>query len=126
MPSYQPVLAGYTLPYPTTYKKAVVIDGGSERAVNGAVKLSVVNADNRRRWTMAWELITPAEAATLESAWAALRTTSASFTDVLGNTFTVTREPDQDELELEYQPIRNFTDWAISTEMTLLEVLDTD
>lgn len=126
MPSYQPILAGYDLPYPTIYRKAVVIDGGSERAANGAVKLSTVNDDNRYRWTMAWDVLTPVQATTIEDAWAALRSTSGTFVDVLGNAFTVTRDPSQDELEFEYQPVRNFTDWAISVEMALLQVLDTD
>lgn len=126
MPSYQPTLAGVTLPYPTIYKTNWIVDGGAERAVNGAVKLSVVATRNRGRFTMRWELLRGADETNLLLAWDALRESSASFYDVRGHTYTVTRDPDQAELEFEWQPAKNGTDWVASTEMTLLEVLETD
>lgn len=127
MASIQPVLAGVTLPYPARYKIASVIDGGAEQAINGAVKLSVVNAANRLRFTLTWELLTSeADQAALLTAWAALRETSAAFTDVMGDEYTVTRDPGMAELELDYQPTRAPWDWAFDAELTLLQVLDTD
>ena len=126
MPSYQPVLSGVTLPYPTIYKTNWIVDGGAERAVNGAVKLSVVATRNRGRFTMRWELLSGANETNLLLAWGALRESSASLYDVRGHTYTVTRDPDQAELEFEWQPAKNGTDWVGSTEMTLLEVLETD
>lgn len=127
MPSYQPTLAGVTLPYPTTYKITSVIDGGAEQAVNGAVKLSTVNADNRLRFTLTWELLNSgADKAAILAAWAAVRTASVTFYDVLGDTYTVTRDPGQSEIDLNMQPVRDGADWVFDAELTLLQVLDTD
>jgi len=127
MAAQQPVLAGQTLPHPARYKISSVVDGGAEQAINGAVKLSVVNSANRLRFTLSWQLLTSAADQTaLLTAWAALRDTSAVFTDVMGNTYTVTRDPGMEELELDFQPIRSPWDWAFDAEMTLLQVLDTD
>lgn len=126
MPSYQPILAGVTLPYPALYKIGSIVDGGAERAINGAVKLSTVNADNRKRFTMTWKLRRSADRTAILSAWSALRSTSVAFTDVLGDSYTVTRDPEQEELETDYYPIADGTDWAFDAEMKLLQVLDTD
>ena len=127
MASYQPILAGQTLPYPTSYKIASIVDGGAEQAINGAVKLSVVNSANRLRFTLTWQLLTSAaDRDALLAAWDALRSTSASFTDVMGDTYTVTRDPGMEELELDFQPIRSPWDWAFDAEITLLQVLGTD
>lgn len=127
MASYQPILAGVTLPYPTRYKIASIIDGGAEQAVNGAVKLSTVNASNRLRFTLTWEVLaTSADRDALLDAWELLRNTSATFVDVMGDVYTVTRDPGQTELELDFQPTRAPWDWAFDTELTLLQVLDTD
>ena len=127
MASYQPILAGYTLPWPAGYKIASVIDGGAEQAINGAVKLSTVNAVNRLRFTLSWQMVTgDADRTALMAAWTAIRGTSATFTDVLGDVYTVTRDPLQAELELDFQPITSPNDWAFDAELTLLQVLDTD
>lgn len=127
MAAQQPVLAGQTLPYPARYKVASIIDGGAEQAVNGAVKLSVVNSENRLRFTMSWQMLTSAaDRDALLTAWDALRSTSVTFTDVMGDTYTVTRDPGAAELELDYTPIRSPWDYAFDAEMTLLQVLDTD
>lgn len=127
MASYQPILAGVTLPYPTRYKIASIIDGGAEQAVNGAVKLSTVNTANRLRFTLTWEVIaTATERNALLAAWHLLRNTSATFVDVMGDIYTVTRDPGQAELELDFQPTRAPEDWAFDAELTLLQVLDTD
>lgn len=127
MSAQQPILAGVTLPHPAKYKIASVVDGGAERAVNGAVKLSTVNASNRLRFTLSWQLLTSeADQNALLAAWFLLRNTSATFVDVMGAAYTVTRDPGMEELELEYTPTRAPWDWAFDAEMTLLQVLDTD
>lgn len=127
MAAQQPVLAGQTLPYPARYKVSSIIDGGAEQAVNGAVKLSVVNSANRLRFTLSWQMLTSAaDRDALLTAWDALRSTSVTFTDVMGDTYTVTRDPGAAELELDYTPIRSPWDYAFDAEMTLLQVLDTD
>lgn len=127
MASYQPILAGVTLPYPTRYKIASIVDGGAEQAANGAVKLSTVNAANRLRFTMSWEVLaTSADRGALFDAWDLLRNTSATFVDVMGDVYTVTRMPGQDELELDFRPTRAPWDWAFDAELMLLQVLDTD
>lgn len=127
MASYQPIIAGVTLPYPARYRITSIIDGGAEQAVNGAVKLSTVNATNRYRFTLTWEVVTSAaERNALLAAWHLLRNTSASFTDVMGDVYTVTRDPGQSELDLDFTPTRSPWDWAFDAELTLLQVLDTD
>lgn len=127
MAAQQPVLAGQTLPHPSRYKITSIVDGGAEQAVNGAVKLSVVNTTNRLRFTLTWELLTSAaDQAALLAAWTAIRSTSAVFVDIMGNTYNVTRDPGMSELDLDFQPTRSPWDWAFDAEMTLLQVLDTD
>ena len=124
MPAQDPVLAGVTLPCPTKYRSSWRVDGGAEQAVNGAVKLSVVNARNRGRFIMEFQLLTEADETDMLTAWNALRTTSAAFTDPMGRSYTVTREPTVEELEFDWQP--SGSGWVASVTISLIEVLETD
>lgn len=124
MPAQNPVLAGVTLPCPTKYKSSWRVDGGAEQAANGAVKLSTINARNRGRFVMEFELVTAVEESDFTDAWDALRNTSVAFTDPMGRNYTVTREPTVEELMFDWQPYNS--GWVASVSISLMEVLETD
>lgn len=124
MPAQDPILAGITLPCPTKYKSTWRVDGGIQQAANGAVKLSVINARNRGRFTMNFELLTTDDEADLLDAWDAMRLDPVVFVDPLGRTYNVTRDPSMSELEFDWQPAGS--GFIASTQIVLMEVLETD
>lgn len=94
MPGTQPALGGFTLPWPNLnggYVERVTYRGGSRRMADGSTVHDLVQASEKREWDISWTALSASEKSTVESAFAAVKDGTASFTAVSGSTYTVTR-----------------------------------
>ena len=66
---------------------------------DGTLVTDLVNANAKRVFTLSWTALTDAQRATLETAYAAIKDTSATYVDISGTSYTVTLDEAQNELE---------------------------
>lgn len=96
-----PVLAGYTLPYTSGvdgFSYSPAYRGGSVRLGNGTLAYDLVNDTVKRTFELTWRHVTEAQRDTINTAYNAIRKTSAAFTAPDGQTATVNRAEDQTDL----------------------------
>lgn len=115
-----PVLAGQTLPYPRTYKKTAVWRSGATTTADGTVSHDLVNDSVKYRFEMTWQNATESGIGNLETAYAAMGTSPVTFVDTMGDTYTVTRSPDDTGLTVDWTAIRG--SYYGSTSIVLIEV----
>lgn len=89
-----PVLASQTLAHPSAYEVTVTFRGGVTELASGAQSVDLVQSGAKRLFYLEWSALTGTQRSTLETAFAAIKNTSASFTDPDGATHTVTRDGD--------------------------------
>lgn len=89
----QPILAGNTLAYPDAesgHVKTPMYRGGVLEMADGTQITDLVQASAKNTIKLKWSTLTAAELATLLTAWAAVKASSGSYTDVDGVVYTVT------------------------------------
>lgn len=98
----QPVLGGTTLPWPDNdgYQENTGYRGAGRIMADGSVVFDVVNTSLKRRFTLTWSTLTASEKATVETAFATVRDSSASFTAPTGTVYTVTRDDQTGDLDM--------------------------
>jgi hypothetical protein len=96
-----PVLASQTLTVPTAYKTTVAYRGGRQLMADGTLVTDLVNANAKRTFTLTWAALTDAQRSTLETAHAAVKDASGSYTDISGTDYTVTLDEGSGEREFE-------------------------
>lgn len=91
-----PVLGGVTLPQVAAegFSTTVVYLGGQSEMASGAYAFDLFSTAQKRRFELAWLLLTEAQVATILAAWATVRTGSATFTPPIGDAAVVQREGD--------------------------------
>jgi len=126
MATTQPVLATNNLAHPKSpdgYSETLLYRGASLEMADGTVVWDLVNTDAKHEFTLKWEGLTSAERATIETAFAAIKSSysASNFTAPTGSSYTVTRHPSQDTLEWQATIIAgNTLRW--STTLKLREV----
>ena len=125
MATTQPVLAGNTLPYPAApggYDESIEYRGGSAEMADGSVVFDLVNATGKHLFVLRWQNITGTQKATVETAYAAIKTsyTSNNFTAPTGTTYTVQRDPGQAKIDWKSEISKGSLVW--SGELRLREV----
>ena len=116
----QPVLAGYTLPWPKGYRTQVGYRGGGQEMANGTVVFDLVTTAAKRVIKLEWPLLTDAQRTTVENAFAAIKASTGAFTSMEGTAMTVSRDPSQNSIEFEAVPTANGVRWRAS--LSLREV----
>lgn len=97
-----PVLGGYTLAVPATYEIEFEYRGGSIELANGDVGWDIIGGQ-KRIFRLSWNMLTAAQLATVQSAFAAIASASASYTQPEGGAaVTVKRSPGQKTLKVQY------------------------
>ena len=95
-----PVLGGTTLAATRAddgYMKTPTVRGGSLVMADGSVRFENVQSGVKYEFKLAWDMLTDSQVSDIITAFNTLLTSYSSnnFTDVQGNTYTVTRYPDQ-------------------------------
>ncbi len=96
-----PVVAGTTLASCAAYEQTDTLRGATAEMADGSVHFELVASGAKKDFVLSWDMLTAAQRADVSTAWAALATaySSNNFVSVLGDTYTVTRHPDQKELK---------------------------
>ena len=115
-----PVLAGQTLPYPRTYKKTAVWRSGATTTADGTVSHDLVKDSVKYRFEMTWQIATETGIGYIETAYGSMGTSPVTFTDTTGDSYTVTRPPDDTGLTVDWTTIRGT--YSGSTSIVLIEV----
>lgn len=82
-------LAGYTIPTPTGHDQEAGYRGTTYSMADGSLRIDVVNANPKYRWTLSWPALTAAQFSNLLSAYNACVTASRTFVDFEGGSHTV-------------------------------------
>ncbi len=96
-----PVLAGTTLTVPSGYTQTVGYRGGRQLMADGTLVTDLVNTSAKRVFELTWNALTDAQKSSLETAHAAIKDTSGSYTDISGTSYTVTLDEGSGELKFE-------------------------
>ena len=108
MPTASPMtLAGYALPDPFEYDEEIVYRGGMSEMAGGGVAIDLVADTPKRRWRMAFRDVDHAQKLDLQSAWNAVRKQPVAFSDVVGDLYQVTRDPEAPDLRLAHYVLGN-------------------
>jgi hypothetical protein len=89
-----PVLASQNLAHPSAYEVTVTFRGGVTELASGVQSTDLVQSGAKKLFYLEWNALTSAQKTALETAFAAIKNSSASFTDSDNNSFTVTRDGD--------------------------------
>lgn len=83
-------LAGYTLPSPTGYRREDVMDGVRRRALSGTYHFRAYSTGKKRAvFSITFDALTSSERDTVINAWKSCISTTASFQDYDGSSYTV-------------------------------------
>jgi hypothetical protein len=102
-----PVLGGVTLPNPSEYEVQEEYRGAGRLMADGTVVYDLYSTTAKHVYTLTWATLTTAQKATVVSAFATVKNSSATMTDFEGNSVTVTRAPDQDTVTFTAVPVAN-------------------
>jgi hypothetical protein len=121
----QPILQGYTLPYPEAddgYGETYGMRAVSLETANANLVFQRVTTTGKREFSLSWIAISNTELGTIRSAYDALLSTggSSNFTAVSGSTYTVTPMPNNPPLVPKYREAPDGARWDVS--MRLREV----
>jgi len=90
----QPVLGGTTLPWPAAnggYEERYGWRGADMVMASGAVATDLVTTSAKRAFTLRWVNLSTTDVATVQTAWATVKSSSATLTTLSGSAYTVTR-----------------------------------
>ena len=96
-----PTLGGTTLPDPSGYRERVGYRGAPSEMADGTLAWDLVNVNAKREFTITWKALTAANKTTLETAFATVKSASATFLAPTNVSYTVTRHPEQGDIEFE-------------------------
>lgn len=124
MATQAPALGGYTLASVKAddgFMRTPTVRGGSIIMADGSARFENVQSGVKYEFALRWDALTDTQRDTVISAFATLLTgyTSNNFTDIQGNTYTVTRMPDQYP---EFAPTLTASGLRWKTELKLREV----
>lgn len=115
-----PVLGSYTLPLPSGYEQEDAPRGASIQLANGDIGWDLVSA-NKRVFRLSWEAITSTELTAIRNGFAAIASSSASYTPPEGGSaVTVRRSASKPTLNVRYVGAAGGPRYA--TELELREV----
>lgn len=112
-----PILGGTTLPEPNEYEEVEEYRGAGRLMASGAVVYDLLSATAKHVYTLTWDALTGAEKATVKTAFATVKTSSAAFTTLEGASVTVTRDPGEDDITFTAVPAANGTRWKASMKL---------
>lgn len=115
-----PTLGGTSLPSPSGYNERVGYRGAPSEMADGTLAWDLVNTNAKREFTVIWRAITAANKTTIETAFATVKSASATFLSPTNVSYTVTRHPEQAEIEFEAVK-QNSTTLRFNVEMRLRE-----
>lgn len=116
----QPVLGTTNLPHPSTFRERVSYRGAFSEMADGSVAADLVNANAKRTFVIGWKMLNDTDKGTVATAFAAVKSSTATFTSPTGTSYTVTRDPQQSDIEFEATHTPGGFRWAVT--MTLREV----
>ena len=117
-----PTLGGSTLTVPSGYTVTLSYRGGRQLMADGTLVTDLVNANAKRVFNLSWLALTDAQRSTLETAYATVKDTSATYVDISGTSYTVTLDEGGDELEFEAHHAGNGAAVRWSTALVLRQV----
>ena len=117
-----PVLAGTTLTVPSGYTQTVGYRGGRQLMADGTLVTDLVNTSAKRVFELSWNALTDAQKSSLETAHAAIKDTSGSYTDISGTSYTVTLDEGGGDLEFEAKHVGNGAAVRWGVTLTLRQV----
>lgn len=115
-----PTLGGTTLPYPSGYRERVGYRGAFSEMADGTVAVDLVNTNAKREFTVVFKGLSGTDKGTVETAFATVKSASATFLSPTNVSYTVTRHPDQPEIEWEALKV-NSTTLRFNVELRLRE-----
>jgi hypothetical protein len=98
-PATIPSLGGTTLPPPKSQDYKRFYRGGVLNMADGSLVHDLVDATARHRFTLRWEYRTNADLTTIQTAWDAIKNTTATYVSVRNTSHTVT-QPDSATLDV--------------------------
>lgn len=116
----QVVLGAYSLPALSDYEETREFRGAMVEMADGTVQFDVVTTSAKRLFVLYWTLLTDAQKATLESAYDALKTATATL--VLPTGVTPSPTVSRTKKELVFKPVMSGGNFLWSTSMELREV----
>lgn len=114
-------LAGQTLPSPAVYKRPRRYRGARTIKANGQVGVDLISATAKHDFYLEWKMLSEADFATVEDAFDLTALASQTFVDDFGDSYTVTLDPAQSDLQAEWVPYRSSNPRA-NTSISLREV----
>jgi len=96
-----PVVESTTLASCSAYEQTDTLRSATVELADGSVHFELVASGAKKDFVLSWDMLTATQMAAVRTAWVALATaySSSNFVSVLGDTYTVTRHPDQKELK---------------------------
>ncbi len=113
-------LGGNTLPDPFSHEVEIDYRGGMQIVASGALVEDILDSSKKRLWTLGFRNVTAAQRTTMETAFAAIVGTSATFVDIDSSSYTVTR--DQSQRALKWSMSRTGLGLVYATTLVLREV----
>lgn len=110
-------LAGQTLPDPNAYTVEIAYRGGASALADGTAQFDIINATAKRTFAITWRYLTSAQRSALETAWASLKTSTATFVDYSGSSYTVARDPSAPSLKFTGNPAPGGARWTIQIQL---------
>ena len=86
-----PTLGAVALPIPKSQDYTREYRGGTLDMASGKVVHDLIDTSGRHVFRLRWEYLTAAEKTTITTQWDALKNATATYTDVEGNSYTVTQ-----------------------------------
>ena len=114
-------LAGQTLPSPAVYKRPRVFRGARTIKANGQVGVDLISATPKHAFYLEWRMLSSTDADTVQTAFDLTALASQTFTDGLGDSYTVGLDPAQAEMQIEWVPYLSNTPRA-NVSISLREV----
>ena len=117
------VLGGVTLPHVAAdgYDEGYGYRGADREMLDGSVATDLVSTTAKRTFELRWRELTETQVGTVRTAFATVKSSSASFTSPLGGSYTVTRDIGFFELDIKWRSQRGSVGRAAVT-MRLREV----
>ena len=96
-----PTLGAVALAMPKAQPYSHEYRGGTLDMADGSIVHDLTDATGRHTFRLRWEYLTAAEKLTITTQWNAIKNTTATYTDIEGNSYTVTQPEVGAKLEVE-------------------------
>lgn len=103
----QPVLGGTTMPHPSEYEEVIGYYGAAQTMADASLRLELQDSSAKRRFSFTWRGLTTAQRATIITALATTATASVTLVTVTGDSYTVTRSGEPDDVPSQVVPTGN-------------------